>query len=106
MAVNGPLCEANHEMLKALIPFNHIEVVTGAKAEAYENGILKLDQGGTKKKSHVTVSFFPSAIRKKTNCIMSSNLYSPALSFRGCQESFQYHVCHLGMLLMVANHIQ
>jgi 2-enoate reductase len=40
LAVNGPLCSANKEMLKALIPFNQIDVITAAKVTGYHNGIL------------------------------------------------------------------
>lgn len=40
MAVNGPLCEANHEMLAELIPFNGIKALTSAKVEKFENGKL------------------------------------------------------------------
>ena len=41
MAVNGPLCSANKEMLEKLIPYNGIDVICGAKVEAYEGGVLK-----------------------------------------------------------------
>ena len=47
LAMNGPLCHANSEMLERLIPFNDIECVTGAKATAYKDGVLTLDTGRT-----------------------------------------------------------
>ena len=40
LAVNGPLCHANSEMLEALIPYNNIQVVTSAKVRHFENGVL------------------------------------------------------------------
>ena len=40
LAVNGPLCHANSEMLEALIPYNNIQVVTNAKVQHFENGAL------------------------------------------------------------------
>ncbi len=40
LAVNGPLCHANSEMLEALIPYNNIQVVTNAKVQHFENGTL------------------------------------------------------------------
>lgn len=40
LAVNGPLCHANSEMLEALIPYNNIQVVTSAKVQHFENGVL------------------------------------------------------------------
>jgi 2-enoate reductase len=49
LAVNGPLCSANKEMLEALIPFNHIDVITAAKVTGYHNGILTVATGEGKK---------------------------------------------------------
>lgn len=40
LAVNGPLCHANSEMLEKLIPYNNINVITNAKVTKYENGTL------------------------------------------------------------------
>lgn len=40
LAVNGPLCHANSEMLETLIPYNNIQVVTSAKVQHFENGVL------------------------------------------------------------------
>lgn len=45
MAVNGPLCAANHEMLEALIPFNNIDVYTSSKVESYRDGKLTVKCG-------------------------------------------------------------
>lgn len=43
MAVNGPLCAANKEMLEALLPFNGVEIITGAKVTEFANGKVKVD---------------------------------------------------------------
>ncbi len=40
LAVNGPLCHANKDMLERLVPFNGVEVVTGAKVKSYADGVL------------------------------------------------------------------
>jgi 2-enoate reductase len=45
MAVNGPLCSANKEMLERLIPFHGIDVCTNARVTEYNNGLLKACQG-------------------------------------------------------------
>lgn len=42
MAVNGPLCHANKDMLEALLPFNNIDIITSAKVSSYQNGILNV----------------------------------------------------------------
>lgn len=43
MAVNGPLCAANKEMLEALLPFNGVEIITGAKVTEFADGEVKVD---------------------------------------------------------------
>lgn len=40
MAVNGPLCSANKEMLERLLPFNGVKIQCGAKVTGYKNGLL------------------------------------------------------------------
>lgn len=49
LAVNGPLCSANREMLEKLIPFNGIDVCCNAKVTGFKNGVLCAETaGGTK----------------------------------------------------------
>lgn len=43
LAVNGPLCHANSEMLEALIPFKGVETVTSAKATQYDGKKLVVE---------------------------------------------------------------
>lgn len=49
LAVNGPLCSANREMLEKLIPFNGIDVCCNAKVTGFKNGVLSATvKSGTK----------------------------------------------------------
>lgn len=50
LALNGPLCHANSEMLERLIPFNGIEVICGAKVTGYRDGFLNAAVDGEEKK--------------------------------------------------------
>jgi len=43
LALNGPLCHANSEMLTALIPFKGIEIVASAKATNYDGTTLQVE---------------------------------------------------------------
>lgn len=43
MAVNGPICSANKDMLERLIPFNGIDVVCDARVRSYKDGVLYAD---------------------------------------------------------------
>lgn len=47
LAVNGPLCASNKEMLERLIPFHHVNIITGAKAVSFKDTSLTLDNGQT-----------------------------------------------------------
>jgi len=42
MAVNGPLCSANKDMLEALLPYNHVNIICGAKVTGYADGKLSM----------------------------------------------------------------
>ena len=50
LAVNGPLCHANSEMLEQLIPFNNIDVVTNAKAVNYDGKDMTISMGSNLEK--------------------------------------------------------
>ncbi|WP_434309141.1 FAD-dependent oxidoreductase [Hominifimenecus sp. rT4P-3] len=50
LALNGPLCHANSEMLERLIPFHGIEVVAGARVTGYKDGFLSATVEGEEKK--------------------------------------------------------
>ena len=43
LALNGPLCSANSDMLEKLIPFNNIDVKTNSKVKTYKDGILEIE---------------------------------------------------------------
>ncbi|MBU3111081.1 oxidoreductase [Clostridium lacusfryxellense] len=48
LAVNGPLCHSNYDMLEKLIPYNGVEVLTSSKVvKATENGVL-VDTNGSR----------------------------------------------------------
>ncbi|AEB06926.1 NADH:flavin oxidoreductase/NADH oxidase [Coriobacterium glomerans PW2] len=43
LALNGPLCSANRDMLERLVPYNGISVITSAQAKSYADGILTVE---------------------------------------------------------------
>lgn len=49
MAVNGPLCSANKEMLERLIPYNGIDVACGARVTGFKDGKLTAAIGDSTK---------------------------------------------------------
>ena len=49
LAVNGPLCHANKDMLEKLVPYHGVEVITSAKVTGFEKGILTVECDGETK---------------------------------------------------------
>lgn len=45
LAINGPLCRANSDMLKLLVPHHNIKVVTNVMGKSYEGNQLLLSDG-------------------------------------------------------------
>ncbi len=50
LAVNGPLCHANKDMLEALLPFHGVDIVTGARVKEYRDGALSVEVSGETRK--------------------------------------------------------
>ncbi len=46
LAVNGPICSANKEMLLELVPFKGVDVVCGARVKGYTDGKLSYEKDG------------------------------------------------------------
>ncbi len=50
MAVNGPICHANKDMLEALLPYSGVDIVCGARVTGFADGCLSYtDAEGEKK---------------------------------------------------------
>lgn len=49
MAVNGPICSANKEMLEELLPFHGVEIVCDAKVTGFRDGSVSFETKGEKK---------------------------------------------------------
>lgn len=45
MAVNGPICHANKDMLELLVPYHGVEVITSARVTGYKDGVLTAEVG-------------------------------------------------------------
>lgn len=50
LALNGPICHANSEMLERLVPYNGVDVVTNAKVRSFADGAVTVEtQEGVKR---------------------------------------------------------
>ena len=50
MAVNGPICSANREMLEELLPFHGVDIICGAKVTGFRDGRVSYETAGAEKK--------------------------------------------------------
>ena len=50
LLMNGPLCHANLDMLKALVPFKGVQVAANASVRNFSNGVVTADVAGEEKK--------------------------------------------------------
>lgn len=56
LAINGPLCHANKDMLERLVPYNGVDVITSAKVCSYKDGKLSYEtKDGNKEISYDSV---------------------------------------------------
>ncbi len=50
MAVNGPICSANKEMLEELLPFHGVDIICNAKVIGFQNGAVSYETDGKAEK--------------------------------------------------------
>lgn len=105
MAVNGPLCEANHEMLEALIPFNGIEVMTSAKVEHFKDGKLVADQNGEKKEIACDSVILAVGYREENQLYQELEFEVPQLYVLGDAKKVSNIMYAIWDAFEVANHI-
>ena len=49
LALNGPICHANKDMLELLVPYHGVDVITSARVTGYHDGVLTAQVGGETK---------------------------------------------------------
>lgn len=50
MAVNGPICSANKEMLEELLPFHGVDIICNAKVTGFQDGAVSYETDGKAEK--------------------------------------------------------
>lgn len=50
MAVNGPICSANEEMLEELLPFHGVDIICNAKVTGFQDGAVSYETAGKAEK--------------------------------------------------------
>lgn len=105
MEINGPLCEANKAMLEALLPYSGIDIVTGAKAEAFKDGILKLSVKGAEKEISCDSVILSVGYQEENSLYQELQFEVPELYLLGDAKKVSNIMYAIWDAFEVANHI-
>ena len=105
MAVNGPLCSANREMLERLIPFHGVEVVTGARVTGYRDGVLTAQVGDTARTFPCDSVILAVGYRENDSLYQQLQFEVPELYLLGDAKKVSNIMYAIWDAFAVANHI-
>ena len=105
MAVNGPICSANKEMLERLIPYNGIDVITGAKVTGYRDGVLTAEVGGETKDIACDSVILSVGYRENNSLYQELQFDVPELYLLGDAKKVSNIMYAIWDAFEVANHI-
>lgn len=105
MAVNGPLCHANKDMLEALLPFNGIDIITGAKATSYQDGILSVESPDGEKKISCDSVILAVGYREENSLYHELEFEVPEIYLLGDAKMVSNIMYAIWDAFEVANHI-
>lgn len=105
LAVNGPLCHANKDMLERLVPFNGVEVVTGAKVKSYQNGVLTAETAEGEKKISCNSVILAVGYREEDSLYRQLEFDVPKIYLLGDARKVSNIMYAIWDAFEVANHI-
>ena len=105
LAVNGPLCHANKDMLGRLVPFNGVEVVTGAKVKSYQNGVLTAETAEGEKKISCNSVILAVGYREEDSLYRQLEFDVPEIYLLGDARKVSNIMYAIWDAFEVANHI-
>lgn len=105
LAVNGPLCHANKDMLERLVPFNGVEVVTGAKVKSYQDGVLTAETDEGEKKISCNSVILAVGYREEDSLYRQLEFDVPEIYLLGDARKVSNIMYAIWDAFEVANHI-
>ena len=105
LAVNGPLCHANKDMLERLVPFNGVEVVTGAKVKSYQDGVLTAETDEGEKKISCNSVILAVGYREEDSLYRQLEFDVPKIYLLGDARKVSNIMYAIWDAFEVANHI-
>ena len=105
LAVNGPLCHANKDMLERLVPYRGIQVVAGARVKEYRNGILTADTADGEKSIPCDSVILAVGYREEDSLYRQIEFDVPELYLLGDAKKVSNIMYGIWDAFEVANHI-
>ena len=105
LAVNGPLCHANKDMLERLVPYRGIQVVAGARVKEYRNGILTADTADGGKAIPCDSVILALGYREEDSLYRQIEFHVPELYLLGDAKKVSNIMYGIWDAFEVANHI-
>lgn len=105
LALNGPLCHANKEMLERLVPFHGIQVVTGGKVTGFHDGALSLEKDGHEQKLSCDSVILSVGYRENNGLYEQLQFDIPELYLLGDAKKVSNIMYAIWDAFEVANHI-
>ncbi len=105
MAVNGPLCHANHDMLLRLLPFHGVKEVLNGRVQSYMDGILTVDQNGTEQKLACDSVILSVGYREENQLYKELQFETPEIYLLGDVKNVSNIMYGIWDAFEVANHI-
>ena len=105
LAVNGPLCHTNKDMLERLVPYRGIQVVAGARVKEYRNGILTADTADGEKSIPCDSVILAVGYREEDSLYRQIEFDVPELYLLGDAKKVSNIMYGIWDAFEVANHI-
>lgn len=105
LAVNGPLCHANKDMLERLVPYNGVEVVTGAKVKSFRDGVLTAETADGEKFLHCDSVILAVGYREEDSLYRQLEFEVPEIYLLGDARKVSNIMYAIWDAFEVANHI-
>ena len=105
LAVNGPICSANKEMLLALIPFKGINTVCGARVKSFKDGKLSYEKDGEVHEIPADSAILAVGYKEENSLYQELQFEVPSIYLLGDAKNVSNIMYAIWDAFEVANHI-
>jgi len=105
MAVNGPLCHANKDMLARLVPYKGVKTITGACVKSYKQGVLAYVHDGKEEKISCDSVILAVGYRENNSLYKELEFEVPEIYLLGDAKKVSNIMYGIWDAFEVANHI-